>query len=148
MGPPRPLILGPEEWTVPVSGLLQVASKLPDQPIVVEQHRALASALAQHGEVLVVGGQVQILHVEPERLADAQPGLEDQAEQQPVPLALGRDGGQGSPQPGFEPPLGAWTGFAGPAPPGPWGFWTGGRGERPSAGSWPRRPAGGRGWPG
>ena len=41
--------------------------------------------LAEHVETFVVGRPVEVLQVHPQRLRDAQPRLEDQAEQEPIP---------------------------------------------------------------
>ena len=83
------VLLGPEQRPVAIPGLLQVGPELTDQARVIQQHRAPLPALAQHVQMFVVGRQVQVLQVHPQRLGDAQPRLEDQAEQEPIP-PLGR----------------------------------------------------------
>jgi len=49
---------------VAVAGVLQETAQAGDELRVVEQHGPAAVALAEYGEVLVVGGQVEILDVE------------------------------------------------------------------------------------
>jgi hypothetical protein len=76
---------------VPAAGGFEVAAQHRDELGVVEQHGAAALALTKHGEMLVVGGEGEVLDVEGERFAGAQPGAGDQAEQQPIAGLGARD---------------------------------------------------------
>jgi len=67
--------LSPEERAVTRLRHLQVAPQQAHELWVIEQHRAALPALAEHIEMFVVRGEVEIVDIELERLADAQPGL-------------------------------------------------------------------------
>ena len=81
----------PEQWPVPRLRLLHVAPEQVHEFRVVEQHRAAMSALAEDIEVLIVVGQVEIVHIKRERLADAQAGLGEQPKEQLVTEMVMRD---------------------------------------------------------
>src|SRR5438445_481182 len=91
---PRGRSSSPCEVGVPVAGVPEVAAQLSNQAVAVDQHRAPPATLAEHGEVLIIGCEVDVLDLEAERLADAEAQLGDQAEEQPIAAALGGDGGE------------------------------------------------------
>jgi sirohydrochlorin ferrochelatase len=72
----------------------EVGAQLSNQAVAVDQHRAPPATLAEHGEVLIIGCEVDVLDLEAERLADAEAQLGDQAEEQPIAAALGGDDGE------------------------------------------------------
>lgn len=55
---------GSEQWSGGVAGGLEVAAEGGDEPVVVKKHGASPAALAEHGEVFVVGSEVEVLHVQ------------------------------------------------------------------------------------
>jgi hypothetical protein len=85
------VLLGPEQWPVAVSSLLQVGPELTDQGRIIQQHRPPLPALAKYVHVFVVGRQVQILQVHTQRLGDSQARLEDEAKEETVPPLSRRD---------------------------------------------------------
>jgi len=56
---------------VAVAGARQEATQGRDELRVVEQHGAASVAFAEHGQVVVVGGEVEVLDVQRERFAGA-----------------------------------------------------------------------------
>jgi hypothetical protein len=83
--PTPAILLGSKQWSMTIAGLLQECPELADQANVIQQNRAPLPTLAEHVEMLVIGRQVQVLQVQPQRLGDTQTRLEDQAEQEPIP---------------------------------------------------------------
>lgn len=53
-----------------------------DQVGIIEQHRPALRSLAPHSQVFIFPGEIQTVQMDVQRLADPQPGLEDQPEQQ------------------------------------------------------------------
>jgi hypothetical protein len=62
----------------------QISAQQHQEGRIVEEYGALPRALAAHRQVLVVGGQVQILDVGAERFAGPQARGMDQPEQHPI----------------------------------------------------------------
>ena len=83
---------GPYRDTVPVAARCEVAPQQGDQDRVVEQNGATAAALGQHGDVLIVVGEVEVIDVDGQGLADAHAGGGEQGEQQPVAVFVPGDG--------------------------------------------------------
>lgn len=92
--PPIPVFQLPEQRPVLRLRDLQVAPQQPHELRVIEQYRPPLPALPQHVQVLIVGGQVEVIHIELERLADEQPGLRQQPKQELVAELVAEDGGQ------------------------------------------------------
>jgi hypothetical protein len=66
------VLLRAEQGAVSVVGVPKAGAQLRNQAVAVDQHRAPPATLAEHGEVLIVGCEVDVLDLEAERLADAE----------------------------------------------------------------------------
>ena len=81
-----------EQRPVPRFGFFEVAPEQADELWVVEQHRAPLPALAENVQVFVVAGQIEIVHIELERLTAVR--VTDPAGQRP-PMRLALVEGEG-----------------------------------------------------
>lgn len=69
---------------MPVPVLPQVGPQMAHEGGIIEEERPVPPAFPLHAQVLIVGGHVQVLNVDSQRLGDAQSRLGEQPKEEPV----------------------------------------------------------------
>lgn len=72
-----------------VAGMAEVGTQLDDEAIPIDEHRASPATLAEHGQVLIVTGEIDVFNLEGECLADAATEFGNEAEEQTVTATMG-----------------------------------------------------------